>query len=75
MKSFRYLTLDQVDAIDRGLNKCMALARVMANGAVGEGVGYQPPEPVDLFLVMQVLLEELEKIWEITREAGKSGAG
>ncbi len=64
------LTPDQVDVIDRSLNKSMALARVLAEYAPGGHVGAVAPDHGDIFLVMQVLLEELEKIQEITRGFG-----
>ncbi len=69
------LTLDQLDAIDRGLNKSMALARVLASGVSGDREGGQPPEPEDIFLMIQVQVEELEKVWKITRELGKKLPG
>ncbi len=65
------LTLEQVDGINRSLNHTMALSRVLANCSTGERPGSEPPEPLDIFLVMQVMLEELEKIRAITRGLGK----
>ncbi len=71
MESSLSLTLDQVDIIDRSLNKAMALARVLANCGPGQRPMSEPPEAVDVFLVMQVMVDELGKIREITKELGR----
>ena len=65
------LTLEQIDTIDQSLNKTMAMVRVLANCGPGKRPVPEPPEAVDVFLVMQVVLEELEKIREITRGLGR----
>ncbi len=75
MDSSLTLTLDQLDAIDRSLNRSMALAQVLASGTAGDGIDHQPPEPADIFLLMQVQLDEMEKILKITRGLGKKLPG
>ncbi|MBF0370485.1 MAG: hypothetical protein HQL52_13615 [Magnetococcales bacterium] len=64
------ITLDQLDAINRSLNKAMAVSRVLANCGPGKRPMTDPPEAVDLFLVMQMVLEEMEGIWTITKKLG-----
>ena len=71
MDSSLSLTIDQVDIIDRSLNKAMALARVLANCGPGQRPVSDPPEAVDVFLVMQLMVEELSKIHEITKKLGR----
>ena len=65
------LTLDQLDTINRSLNKAMAVAEVLAHCGPGKRLVPEAPNATDVFLVMQVVLEEMEKIWEITRKLGK----
>ncbi|MBF0448828.1 MAG: hypothetical protein HQL67_11560 [Magnetococcales bacterium] len=64
------LTMDQLDTINRSINKAMAVAQILAN--CGSGTRHEPEQPdaTDLFLVMQVVLEEMEKVWEITKTLG-----
>ena len=64
------LTLEQLDTINRSLNKSMAVAQVLANCGPERRPVPESPEAVDVFLVMQMVLEELEKIREITRVLG-----
>ncbi len=71
MKPAFPLTLDQVDAINQHLLKCKALAHVLGNCAPGEhSVAHHPPSSGDLFLIMLIMSEELEKIWEIIQGLG-----
>jgi hypothetical protein len=64
------LTLDQLDTINRSINKAMAVAQVLAHCGADKRSVPEPPDSTDIFLVMQVVLEEMDKVWEITRKLG-----
>lgn len=64
------LTVDQIDAVDRSLNKAMAAIRVLANCGHAKRPIPEPPEAVDMFLMMQMVLEELEKVQAIVCPVG-----
>ena len=64
------LSLDQLDTINRSLNKAMAVAEVLAHCGPGKRLVPEAPNETDVFLVMQVVLEEMEVIWAITKELG-----
>lgn len=59
------MTLQQVDTINLSLAKAVAVAQMVAEcGGNNRPVPDDPP-PGSLFVVMQVVVEELEKITEI----------
>ncbi|MBF0448984.1 MAG: hypothetical protein HQL67_12345 [Magnetococcales bacterium] len=64
------LTLDQLDTINRSLNKSTAIVQVMADCSAGKRHELDSTEAVNIFLVMQVVVEELDKIWAITKKLG-----
>ena len=71
MESSLTITLDQLDLINRSLNKAMAVVSVLAHCGSGEQSVSEAPESEDVFLTMQIVLEELEKIWGITQKLGR----
>ena len=64
------LTLDQLDTINRSLNKATAIVQVMADCSSDQRHELGSTEAVNIFLVMQVVVEELDKIWAITKKLG-----
>ncbi|MBF0311627.1 MAG: hypothetical protein HQL56_19115 [Magnetococcales bacterium] len=69
------LTLQQVDTINLSLSKALAVARMVAEcGSAARPAPDEQPSAASLFVVMQVIVEELEKIEEVMvslrREAG-----
>ena len=62
------LTLEQVDHINNCLAKAMAVTQMV--GECGEARRPVPgdPPPVSMYVVMQVVYEELEKVDKVMRE-------
>lgn len=59
------LSLPQVDAINLSLSKALAVARMVAEcGTASRPAPDDEPPAASLFVVMQVIVEELEKIEE-----------
>ena len=60
------LTLQQVDTINLSLSKALAVARMVADcGSAARPAPDDEPPAASLFVVMQVIVEELEKIEEV----------
>ncbi|MBF0611594.1 MAG: hypothetical protein HQL55_10770 [Magnetococcales bacterium] len=61
------LTLQQVDTINLCLSKALAVAQMVADcGKIQERKpGEDEPTPASLFVVMQVIADELKKIEEL----------
>lgn len=59
------LSLQQVDTINLSLSKALAVARMVADcGTAARPAPDDDPPAASLFVVMQVIVEELEKIEE-----------
>ncbi|MBF0604538.1 MAG: hypothetical protein HQL07_12710 [Nitrospirae bacterium] len=75
----RSLTLQQVDTINLSLSKALAVARMVAEcGTAARPDPDDKPPAASLFMVMQVIVEELEKIEEVMaslRREARSGSG
>ncbi|MBF0182104.1 MAG: hypothetical protein HQM03_18965 [Magnetococcales bacterium] len=73
------LTLQQVDTITLSLEKALAVARMVAEcGTAARPDPDDMPPVASLFMVMQVIVDELEKIEEVVnslRGAPGSQAG
>ncbi|MEO5347890.1 MAG: hypothetical protein H7834_16150 [Magnetococcus sp. YQC-9] len=66
MDSKYSLTLQQVDTINLSLDKTMAVARMVAEcGTAARPAQDDMPPIASLFMVMQVIVDELEKIEEV----------
>ena len=52
MESFLSLTVHQVDTVERSLNRAMAIAQVLAKCCGENQHMHEPPEAMDLFLIM-----------------------
>ncbi|NGZ28924.1 MAG: hypothetical protein G8345_18800 [Magnetococcales bacterium] len=61
------LTLQQVDVINLSLSKAMAVARVVAECSDKHRESPDDPPPASLYVVMLVVLDELEKIEEVMK--------
>jgi len=65
------ITLEQVDIINRSLERLMAIAQIMADCGPEKRPLPDAPATGSIFIVMLVMIEELEKIWEITTPLGQ----
>lgn len=61
------LTLQQVDTINLSLSKAMAVARVVGECSDKKRTSPDDPPPASLYVVMLVVLDELEKIDEVMK--------
>ncbi len=69
------LTLHQVDTIRLSLDKALAVARMVAEcGTAARPDPNDTPPAASLFMVMQVIVEELEEIKEVLDSFGSSAA-
>ena len=68
------LTLQQVDTINLSLEKALAVAQMVAECGDKRKPGEDEPTPASLFVVMQVVVEELERIGEVMRVANREDA-
>lgn len=59
------LNLEQVDIINLSLSKALAIARMVGDCGRQREVTEDEPTPASLFVVMQVIADELEKIDEV----------
>ncbi|MBF0127615.1 MAG: hypothetical protein HQM02_10440 [Magnetococcales bacterium] len=66
-----FLTLQQVDTINGSLDKAMAVAQMVAECGGERHSVPTNPSPPSLFMVMQVIVDELEKIEEVMKERGR----
>ena len=69
------LTLGQLDTINRSINKAMAVAQVLAHCGADKRSVSESLDSTDVFLVMQVVLEDMDKVWEITKKLGSKPEG
>ncbi|MBF0190259.1 MAG: hypothetical protein HQL99_03795 [Magnetococcales bacterium] len=66
------LTLQQVDTVRLSLDKAMAVSRMVAEcGSAARPDPDDTPPAASLFMVMQVIFEELEKIEEVMASLGR----
>ncbi|MBF0262200.1 MAG: hypothetical protein HQL97_10260 [Magnetococcales bacterium] len=69
------LTLDQIDTIRLSLDKALAVARMVAEcGSAARPDPDDLPPVASLFMVMQVLADELEKIEAVLDSLGNGTA-
>ena len=69
------LTITQMDAVNLSLSKAMAVAQMVAEcGGNRRQVPDEPP-PASLFVVMQVVVEELGKIVAVMQAADHEQPG
>ncbi|MBF0179948.1 MAG: hypothetical protein HQM03_18260 [Magnetococcales bacterium] len=62
------LTLQQIDTINLSLDKTLAVARMVAEcGTAARPAQEDTPPAASLFTVMQVIVDELEKIDEVMK--------
>ncbi len=61
------LTLEQIDTINLSLEKALAVAQMVAECGGKRRPGEDEPTPASLFVVMQVVVEELQQIAEVMR--------
>ncbi|GAB0056130.1 hypothetical protein SIID45300_00435 [Candidatus Magnetaquicoccaceae bacterium FCR-1] len=75
MDSTHSLSLQQVDTINLSLDKSLAVARMVAEcGSAARPAPDDLPPVASLFMVMQVIVDELEKIEEVMSSL-RSGPG
>ena len=71
------LTLEQIDTINLSLEKALAVAQMVAECGGKRQLGEDEPTPASLFVVMQVVVDELQQIAEVMRvvhlEDGEQG--
>jgi hypothetical protein len=61
------LTLQDVDIINLSLSKAIAVCQMVAECGGERRSSPDDPPPASLYVVMQVILEELEKIDEVMK--------
>ena len=61
------LTLQQVDTINLSLAKAIAVAQMVAECGGKHRLVPDGPPPASLFVVMQVVVEELEKVVDVIK--------
>ena len=65
------LTLEQADTINLSLAKAMAITQMVAECGGERSTGQDEPTPASLFVVMQVVADELEKIEAVMKGMGQ----
>ena len=68
------LTLEQIDTINLSLEKALAVARMVAECGGKRKPGEDEPTPASLFVVMSVVVEELQQIAEVMRVVNREEA-
>ena len=61
------LTLQQVDAINLSLDKALAISQMVAECGANRRLAPGEPPPASLFVVMQVVVEELGRIGDVMK--------
>ena len=61
------LTLQQMDVINLSLDKARAIAQMVADCGRERKPSDDKPTPASLFVVMQVVVDELQQIAEVMR--------
>ena len=61
------LTLEQIDTINLSLEKALAVARMVAECGGKRTPGEEEPTPASLYVVMSVVVEELQQIAEVMK--------
>ena len=68
------LTLEQIDTINLCLEKALAVAQMVAECGGKRQLGEDEPTPASLFVVMSVVVEELQQIAEVMRVVNREEA-
>ncbi|MBF0111045.1 MAG: hypothetical protein HQL76_17915 [Magnetococcales bacterium] len=67
------LTLEQVDTINLSLARAMAIVQMLAECGPERRREADEPTPASLFVVMQVVQDELEQVQEVMGTLRKEG--
>ena len=67
------LTLQQVDTINLSLDKALAIAQMVAECGSDRRPASDEPPPASLFVVMQVVVEELGRVGDIMKGLERKG--
>ena len=68
------LTLQQMDVINLSLDKARAIAQMVAECGGKRKPGEDEPTPASLFVVMQVVVEELQQIAVVMQVVNREDA-
>lgn len=67
------LTLEQVDTINLSLARALAIVQMLAECGSERRREPDEPTPASLFVVMQVIQDELERVQEVMGDLRKEG--